>query len=283
MAAWGPLQRQLLTYLARHPQLKTWAATAKERVTATPAFHNAKQRLTVAFEKAGKQAAEAAAATRIKASSLSGSTSFGSQWSRKARGLWHQYRNRIIGFVAANFMGILLFVQFSSAIWGFLTNGVRSLLDSPQRREAVEQPEPHRRRRRASREEKEEEEAGATIESSHEHLRKAMVQSTMDASPATAAKQAAPPLSSFSSSSSNRMGSPFSSSSLFDDTVNTRQSTSQTGTQDSFNAMHEDLFRGKDGSMQSNFNTSFLVKMGDETEFMSSLEREGLTGAITKH
>lgn len=263
MAAWGPLQRQLVSYLARHPQIQRAVRNASQRVAAHPSFQNAKASVRAAIAKAGARAAEAGGESAQKQSHSGVRESTAQGWWRRARNAWQKHKGRVMSFVVANFMAILLFVQFSPVLWHWLKSGVRYLTDAPTQTESDRK---ERRKRRKA--ETAEEQHDFKVAAPDDSMRDAIL-SSVPPPHGVSDKHAAP---------SSAMAQPSwqASSSLFDDTSGATHQSKDV--QQSFNEMHKDVFRGPDGGVPIDFNTSFLVKMGDETTFTSSLEREALTG-----
>lgn len=266
MAPWGPLQRQLMTYIARHPEFKRAVKNAGQRVTAHPTFQKARQQVYSTFEKAGETAARGAgAAGQSKAGGAAGDSTF-NKWKRKSTELWQKHMVKAMSFIFGNIMTLLVLIQFGPMIWHYCKRGVRYLTESPAHSEA-EQGE----KRRQKKKDMESAEPAFQVAAPDDSMRKAILQSVPP--PVKAAGRAA--------DSSSPATSPPSqwaqSSALFDDTVGGHKSVD---VQHSFNSMHHDVFRTSDGDVQVDFNTSFLVKMGDETTFTSSLEREALTGGV---
>lgn len=255
MAPWGPLQRQLISYLARHPQFQKAVRSASQRVAAHPTFQKAKQSVYSTFEKAGEKAARGKHATGQSAAAGAGESTF-KQWKRKSTEQWQNHIVKVVSFIFANFMTLIVLIQFGPMIWHYCKRGMRSLTSS----NTVQEPEHGERRKRKKGEKAEAAEPAFQVEAPDENMRKAILQSV----PQPAA-----------SAPSSQWGE---SSSLF---VDTAEATKDADVQQTFNNMHKDVFRTPSGDVQIDFNTSFLVKMGDETTFTSSLEREGLTGSIS--
>lgn len=271
MAPWGPLQRQLMTYLARHPQFQSAVKNASQKVTANPNFQKAKQKVYSTFEKAGEKAARATSAAGQSAAGEGAKESTFNQWKRKSSEQWQKHMVKAFSFIFANIMTLIVLIQFGPMLWHYLKRGVRYL--------TAPNPDPdteHGEKRRRKKSEKAEE-AGARfqVEAPDDNMRKAILHSVpqpADNAGRAKASDSSPP----AAAPTSQWGQ--SSSALFDDTAE----VSRNGdVQQTFNNMHKDVFRTSSGDVQIDFNTSFLVKMGDEKTFTSSLERENLTGSIS--
>ncbi|CBZ24861.1 conserved hypothetical protein [Leishmania mexicana MHOM/GT/2001/U1103] len=268
MVAWGPLQRRLFAYIARHPQFQQAVRNVGQRVVAHPTFQKAKQSAYSAFEKAGTRAARGGTVSGAKGCGSTEESTLHA-WRRRINDGWHKHKAGVMSFIAANFMAILIFVQVSPMMWNSVKRGIHYLTEAPSNAEGERKEKPRKRKAEAA-----EEQSGFKAEAPNDTMRGGLLRSVP--SPQTPwgsrtehGEPASRPSQSWQTSSS-----------LFDDTVGAMQ---QPDAQQSFNEMHKDLFRTPDGSAQINFDTSFLVKMGDETTFTSSLEREALTGSVSSH
>ncbi|KPA77139.1 hypothetical protein ABB37_07071 [Leptomonas pyrrhocoris] len=265
MVPWGPLQRQLMTYLARHPQFQKAIKNASQRVVAHSTFQKAKKSVYSAFEKAGENAARGASTAGQGAGRGASESTFG-RWKRKSAEQWQTHLVKAASFIFANFMTLLILIQFGPMLWHYCKNGVLYLTSANQ----TPEKEHGEKRRRKRSEKTESAETTFQIEAADGSMRRAILQSVpQPVGKGSCASEPAPP-----AAPSRSQWSP--SSSLFDDTTEVGKSAD---VQQTFNSMHNDVFRTPDGGAQIDFNTSFLVKMGDETTFTSSLEREGLTGS----
>jgi hypothetical protein len=268
MGPWGPLQRQLMAYLARHPQFQKAVKNASQRVAAHPTFQSAKQRVNSTFEKAGEKATHGASSAGQGATGGAKESTF-NQWKRKSAEQWQKHMVKAMSFIFANIMTLVVLIQFGPMLWHYCKRCVRYLTNSNP---APDSEHGERRRRKRNEKAAEGAEAGFQVEAPDDSMRKAILQSVPqpERSIERAKESVSPP-----ASSQPQWGQ---SSSLFDDTVGVKKGGD---VQQTFNDMHKDVFRAPNGEMQIDFNTSFLVKMGDETTFTSSLEREGLTGSIS--
>ncbi|KAK7196017.1 hypothetical protein NESM_000535100 [Novymonas esmeraldas] len=280
MAVWGPLLRQLMAYSARHPQLQRAMRDAGQRVSAHPVVKKATQRIYAAFETSGAKAAHAgthsatANAGAGAGGRVSGDTIF-SRWRHNIGSTWHKHKARVLSFAAANFMAILVFLQMGPMLWHWTMRGVRSLTGPPPSGE-----EERKERRRKRKAEAADEQPGLAVVAPDDSMRDAILQSVP---PPRTTRQSHSTHDAPVSKAPQPWQALSVSSSLYDDTQSASQQLRQQhqDVQKSFNDMHQDLFRTADGAAQINFETSFLVKMGDETTFTSSLEREALTGAVS--
>lgn len=268
MAPWGPLQRQLLTYLARHPQFQSAVKNASQKVTANPTFQKAKRSVYSTFEKAGEKAARGASTAGQGAAGGAKESTF-NQWKRKSSEQWQKHMFKAISFIFANLMTLVVLIQFGPMLWHYCKRGVH-YLTTPSPSPDTERGE--KRRKKKGERAEEADNGGFQVAAPDDNMRKAILQSVpLPASIAGHAKEPATPPPAAQSQWGN-------SSSLFDDTAEVGKGGD---VQQSFNNMHKDVFRTASGDVQVDFNTSFLVKMGDETTFTSSLERESLTGNIS--
>ncbi|GET87026.1 hypothetical protein, conserved [Leishmania tarentolae] len=264
MVAWGPLQRRLIAYIARHPQFQGAVRSVGQRVVAHPAFEKAKESAYSALKKAGAKAARYSRVSGEKASGNAEESTLNT-WRRRINSGWHKHKAGVMSFIAANFMAILIFVQVSPMLWHSMKRGIHYLTEAPKSTEGERREKLTKRRAEASGEQ-----PGSKVEAPRDTIVDTVIRSV-------------PPPQTTWDSRTDRGELPSrpthswqASSSLFDDTVGTKQ---HPDAQTSFNEMHKDVFRTPDGNPQINFDTSFLVKMGDETTFTSSLEREALTGS----
>ncbi|CAJ1006688.1 hypothetical protein Q4I28_002003 [Leishmania naiffi] len=254
MVVWGPLQRQLMAYIARHPQFQQAVRNTGQRVVAHPMFRKAKESAYSAFDKVSAKA--------------SGSTeeSTFNAWRRRINNSWHKRKAGVMSFITANLMAILIFAQVSPMLWHSVRRGIHYLTEETPNAEA------ERKEKRRKEKEAVVEQSLFNAEAPNDTMRDNIPRSV----PPHHAVQGS--LTEHGTAASKPAQSWQTSSSLFDDTVSIKQ---QPDAQQSFNDMHKDVFRTSDGSAQINFETSFLVKMGDETSFTSSLEREALTGSAS--
>ncbi|KPI86245.1 hypothetical protein ABL78_4671 [Leptomonas seymouri] len=267
MAFWGPLQRQLMTYLARHPQFQRAMKDTSQRVAAHPTFQKAKQSVYSVFETSGKKTARGANAAGQGAAGGAGESMFG-QWKRHSAEQWQKHMVKAASFIFANLMTLLVLIQFGPMLWHYCKRGVRYLTSSHQTPET----EHGEKRRRKGAESMEGSKAAYQVEAQDNNTRKAILQSVpQPVDKGGRVTESASPTAPLHT----QWGQ---SSSLFDDTTAASKSAD---VQQTFNNMHNDVFRSSNEGTQVDFNTSFLVKMGDETTFTSSLEREHLTGSVS--
>ncbi|KAG5509338.1 hypothetical protein JKF63_06648 [Porcisia hertigi] len=265
MVAWGPLQRQLMAYIVRHPLLQQAVRNAGKRVVAHPTFQKAKQSAYSFFERTGTKAAHVVHDPGAKAGTNSRESTF-NRWRRGVHNTWHKHKAGMISFIVANFMGILVFIQVSPMLWHSMRRGIHYLTEATPSAGAERKEKPRKRKAETS-----EEQLDFKVEAPSESIRDAILQNIpppqddrgrghVHGRPASGQSQ------------------PWqTSSSLFDDTLGSKH---ESDAGQVFDDIRKDMFRNSDGSAQVNFDTSFLVKMGEETTFTSSLEREVLTGGV---
>ncbi|KAG5483676.1 hypothetical protein LSCM4_04825 [Leishmania orientalis] len=255
MVAWGPLQRQLMAYVTRHPKFQQAVRKVWQRMAAHSGVQRAKQSVYATFEKAS---------AKVDASTEKSTLS---AWRRRLISGWYKHKPGVVSFIAANFMVILMLLQFSPMMWHSAKRGVQYLTEAPSSVVAERKV-----KRRGQKADEAEEPLDFKTSAQNDSIR------------STISGSVAPPQTAWGSHTEHGAPVPSSSQSwqtsysLFDDTVGTEQ---VPNAQQSFTDMHKDLFRTSDGSALITFDTSFLVKMGDETTFTSSLEREVLTGSVS--
>ncbi|KAG5483264.1 hypothetical protein LSCM1_04805 [Leishmania martiniquensis] len=266
MVAWGPLQRQLLAYITRHPKFQEAVKKGWQGMAAHSTVQRAKQSAYAALSKMSAKATRSDSESGAKADASAMKRTLDT-WRQRISSGWYKYKTSVVSFIAANFMVILMLLQFSPMLWHSAKRCIQYFAEVPSRVEAE-----HEVRRRGRKAEAAEEALRSKAEAPTEGRGYAIFGSEPPPQPAWGSHaerdaQAPRPSQSWQTSYS-----------LLDDTVGTEQGPDA---QQSFNDMHKDLFRTSDGSALVNFDTSFLVKMGDETTFTSSLEREALTGSVS--
>lgn len=276
-----------------------------QKARQSPQFKAAEDRAKAYYENVVKNAA--AGQGQQQANGKKGPEfSYFNQMKRKLILEWHKNKGRVFAFVTANFFFIIMAFQFFPVVWRGLVGGVKALTTSPsghakpplsQQQLAAEDGEGsgdhvprkrHKKRKVGNREEDLEDEEAVEMHRNRyiaEEKRRDMPR------PSRPFSHLSEKLDGHGSSDGTKVAvpSPFTfssataSSSLFDDTQTPPPTSSST--QQQFNQMHQGLFQNNaeyDG-VKLGFETSFLVKMGDETEFTSSLEREHLTGNVSSH
>ncbi|EPY34629.1 hypothetical protein STCU_01473 [Strigomonas culicis] len=184
---------------------------------------------------------------------------------RRFLNTWHAHKGRVWAFVAANFFGILFLIQLSQPLYHIFTSLMQPASHPSIKHNKKQEKDASLQSRVAS-----QEDGFRTLEGEVEDNSTRQQQNGKRGTKKVAKTQ--------SEDNVNQPWTAHESSFMYDDTKQQHGVANNT----KYNsAMHRDLFESKDGE-RVGFETSFLVKMGDETEFTSSLEREHLTGAVSK-
>lgn len=316
------MHRKLLQYLARHPQMQKMVKEAADKASKAPSFKKMQDKAKAFYNKTFAEATVGSTAGKGQQQAQGKPTgdggpqfSFFNEMKRKIVIGWHQNRGRIIAFITANFFMIIMAFQFFPVLMGGLKAGADAITGGAagkQRRiEEAENEVDSDGQTRRQREEMSRQDGGQLDEEALEMRRHRYV--AQEERPKEEKPKHRTPFTSLASKlGDENEGTPFAvsppkkrrqepsafsfdspapsaarDSGMRDDTSAYKQrGKEKANLQSKFNDMHRTVYVD-DASPSSNagmdFNTSFLVKMGDETEFTSSLDRDKLTGGSIVH
>lgn len=311
MGAWEVLRHRLLRCLAHRPELKRAVQGGISKVRRSSQIRKAEERVRAYYHKTVMAASVGQGNHQQRQSGKKGNPEFSYFREPKQRLLleWHKNKRRVFAFATANFFLIVMVLfQLIPVLYRRLTAPLqeprRQQLRSEQQQTALNEEDERRKLSTAKKRRKREQQLAEENTENEKafQTRGFSYTAAPEGRPLTLPRQtdsfgnlseklglgkdsttAAPAKATALSPPGFTTETRFSSS-MFDDT-STVSSTKGSSVQEQFNAMHHDVFQnsGENGGVQIGFDTSFLVRMGDETEFTSSLDREHLTGAQSTH
>ncbi|KEG12754.1 hypothetical protein DQ04_01441000 [Trypanosoma grayi] len=114
MSWWSSLSKQLLLQLSRHPAVNNYARQGMGYVTNHPSARRAAAAMTNSWGEMRKRVGSSIPTFK---SPGTRNSKTGTEYAAQVTGMWNKYKGRVFSFIAVNFMGIILFFQFGSAIW----------------------------------------------------------------------------------------------------------------------------------------------------------------------
>ncbi|RNF10111.1 hypothetical protein TraAM80_01860 [Trypanosoma rangeli] len=131
MSWWGPLTKQMLLRLSRHPAVSMYARQGMNYVRS----HPSSMKMTTAMSNSWGELRNLvrSSASAFNKSGFDGSTMKGG-YTAQVFGMWNKYKGRVFSFIAVNFMGLLFLFQFGSVLWSESKQFVARLLTEPEKK-----------------------------------------------------------------------------------------------------------------------------------------------------
>lgn len=121
MGFWNPFTRAAVQRFASDPNFRRFVGNIKQKIASHPQAKKLVEDIKLKARTAFSNAKSSAPGTNATASGASGTTSkSGADFFQRTQQYWEKNKDRFIGFLVANFMGVLFFIQFGSQAWHLL-------------------------------------------------------------------------------------------------------------------------------------------------------------------